>query len=100
MHSRAASRAPPANAAAGQTRPCRGLADRFDTLVRFLAGLKPTGSQDPFALRRGANGAVRIASEMRGLRLDALAESASAGYSAVLGDEELRARWIDGRAQT
>jgi hypothetical protein len=36
---------------------------------------------------------------MRGLRLDALAESASAGYSAVLGDDELRARWIDGRAR-
>lgn len=77
-----------------------GLADRFDTLVGcFLAGLKPTGSQDPFALRRGANGAVRLASEMRGLRLDTIAACASTGYSAVLGDEDLRARWIDGRAR-
>ena len=73
-----------------------GLADRVDTLVGcFLAGLKPTGSQDPFALRRGANGAVRIASEVRGLRLDTLAESASEGYRAILGDAELSARWID-----
>jgi carbon-monoxide dehydrogenase medium subunit len=48
-----------------------GLADRIDTLVGcFLAGMKPTGSQDPFALRRGANGAVRLAAEMRGVRLD------------------------------
>jgi glycyl-tRNA synthetase beta chain len=77
-----------------------GLADRFDTLVGcFLAGQKPTGSQDPFALRRGANGAVRIASEVRGLRLDALADSASEGYRAVLGDAELRARWIDRRSR-
>lgn len=73
-----------------------GVADRIDTLVGcFLAGMKPTGSQDPFALRRGANGAVRLAAEMPGLRLDALVESASAGYAAVLGDAELRARWID-----
>jgi glycyl-tRNA synthetase beta chain len=77
-----------------------GLADRFDTLAGcFLAGLKPTGSQDPFALRRGANGAVRIASEVRGLRLDALADAASAGYGAVLGEAELRTRWIDRRAR-
>jgi glycyl-tRNA synthetase beta chain len=73
-----------------------GLADRIDTLVGcFLAGMKPTGSQDPFALRRGANGAVRLVSEMRGLRLDALAESASAGYATVLGDAALRERWIE-----
>jgi glycyl-tRNA synthetase beta chain len=73
-----------------------GLCDRIDTLVGcFLAGMKPTGSQDPFALRRGANGAVRLAAEMPGLRLDALVEAASAGYAAVLGESELRARWID-----
>jgi glycyl-tRNA synthetase beta chain len=76
-----------------------GIADRIDTVVGcFLAGQKPTGSQDPFALRRGANGAVRLASEVRGLRLDALAESASKGYATVLGEAELDARWIERRA--
>jgi glycyl-tRNA synthetase beta chain len=34
---------------------CVALADRFDTLVAFFArGIKPTGSKDPFALRRAA----------------------------------------------
>lgn len=37
------------------------LADRLDTLVGIFAiGRKPTGSKDPFALRRAALGAVRI----------------------------------------
>jgi glycyl-tRNA synthetase beta chain len=37
------------------------LADRFDTLVGFFhIGAKPTGSKDPFALRRAAQGAVQI----------------------------------------
>ena len=34
---------------------CVALADRLDTLVAFFArGIKPTGSKDPFALRRAA----------------------------------------------
>ena len=38
-----------------------GLADRFDTLVSiFGLGLVPTGSSDPFALRRAANAIVKI----------------------------------------
>lgn len=37
------------------------LADRFDTLVGFFRiGAKPTGSKDPFALRRAAQGVVQI----------------------------------------
>ncbi len=37
------------------------LADRADTLVGiFAAGLRPSGNKDPFALRRGALGLVRI----------------------------------------
>jgi glycyl-tRNA synthetase beta chain len=47
-----------------------GLADRLDTLVGiFGIGLVPTGSKDPFGLRRAAQGAVRIALE-GGLPLD------------------------------
>lgn len=46
------------------------LADRIDTLVGiFGLGLVPTGSRDPFGLRRAAQGAVRIALE-GGLPLD------------------------------
>jgi glycyl-tRNA synthetase beta chain len=38
-----------------------GLADRLDTLVSiFSLGMLPTGSSDPFALRRAANGIVNI----------------------------------------
>jgi glycyl-tRNA synthetase beta chain len=41
-----------------------GLADRLDTLVGiFGLGLIPTGSKDPFGLRRAAQGIVRIALE-------------------------------------
>jgi glycyl-tRNA synthetase beta chain len=37
------------------------LADKFDTLAGFFAvGEKPTGSRDPFALRRAALGVIRI----------------------------------------
>ena len=39
-----------------------GLADRFDTLVSiFGLGMLPTGSSDPFALRRAANAIIQIA---------------------------------------
>ncbi len=38
-----------------------GLADRLDTLVSiFGLGMIPTGSSDPFALRRAANGIINI----------------------------------------
>jgi glycyl-tRNA synthetase beta chain len=46
------------------------LADKLDTLVGFWAiDEKPTGSKDPFALRRAALGVVRIILE-RNLRLN------------------------------
>ena len=45
------------------------LADKIDQLVGFFAvGEKPTGSGDPFALRRAALGVIRISRE-NGLRL-------------------------------
>ena len=38
-----------------------GLADRLDTLIGiFGIGMVPTGSSDPFALRRAANGVINI----------------------------------------
>jgi glycyl-tRNA synthetase beta chain len=40
------------------------LADKIDTLVGFWAiGEKPTGSKDPYALRRAALGVIRIITE-------------------------------------
>jgi glycyl-tRNA synthetase beta chain len=45
------------------------LADKIDSLVGFFAiGEKPTGSRDPFALRRAALGTIRLIIENR-LRL-------------------------------
>ena len=47
------------------------LADKLDTLVGFWAiDEKPTGSKDPYALRRAALGVVRILVE-NGVRLGA-----------------------------
>lgn len=54
------------------------LADRLDTLAGFFAlGLVPTGSRDPYALRRAALAVVRILLE-GGLRLDLPAAVAAA----------------------
>jgi glycyl-tRNA synthetase beta chain len=41
-----------------------GLADRIDTIAgMFGLGMEPTGSKDPFSLRRAANAIVRILAE-------------------------------------
>jgi len=41
-----------------------GIADRADTIAgMFGLGFEPTGSKDPFALRRAANGIVKILAE-------------------------------------
>ena len=55
------------------------LADKLDQLVQFFAvGEKPTGSGDPFALRRAALGVIRIIRD-NGLRLSLDAVLADAG---------------------
>jgi glycyl-tRNA synthetase beta chain len=41
-----------------------GLADRLATIAEMFAiGLEPSGSKDPFALRRAANGIIKILAE-------------------------------------
>jgi glycyl-tRNA synthetase beta chain len=41
-----------------------GLADRMSTIVdMFAIGLEPTGSKDPFALRRAGNAVIKILAE-------------------------------------
>jgi len=58
------------------------LADKADTIAgMFALGMIPSGSKDPFALRRQANGIVKIIAEKKlPLRLDELMRDARAGY--------------------
>lgn len=59
------------------------LADKLDTLIGFFAiDEKPTGSKDPFALRRSALGILRILRE-HGLRAD-LSELVASWYRTLL----------------
>lgn len=66
------------------------LADKLDTLVGFWAiDEKPTGSKDPYALRRAALGAIRLIAE-NSLRLSLMkvAASALAGLSVQSADAD------------
>jgi glycyl-tRNA synthetase beta chain len=64
------------------------LADKIDTLVGFWSiGEKPTGSKDPFALRRAALGVIRIVIENE-LRLP-LRSQLWRHFGAVRRDEKL-----------
>jgi len=58
------------------------VGDKADTIAgMFALGLVPSGSKDPFALRRQANGIVKvIADKNLPLRLDDLMRDARAGY--------------------
>ena len=66
------------------------LADKLDTLVGFWAiDEKPTGSKDPYALRRAALGVIRlIAENALRLSLTRVAASALAGLSEKAADGE------------
>ncbi|WP_114393658.1 glycine--tRNA ligase subunit beta [Oleisolibacter albus] len=65
------------------------LADKIDTLVAFFGiDEKPTGSRDPFALRRAALGVIRLIVE-NGLRLTLLDVFAAAGAAPSVGQELL-----------
>jgi glycyl-tRNA synthetase beta chain len=61
------------------------MADKADTIAgMFGLGLEPTGSKDPFALRRAANGIVKILAESSvalPLTLDQIAMSSTDGDS-------------------
>ncbi len=63
-----------------------GLADRIQTITAmFGIGLEPTGSKDPFALRRAANGIVKILAESGlGLTLSGVL-NANSGTNAKVG---------------
>ena len=60
-----------------------GAADRLDTLAAmFAVGERPTGSKDPFGLRRAAQGLVRIVAES-GWDLDLGVAAAHAAHRAA-----------------
>jgi glycyl-tRNA synthetase beta chain len=63
-----------------------GLADRVDTLTgMFGLGMEPTGSKDPFALRRAANAVVRLLAETDlPLGLEEVLQAAGAVPDAVM----------------
>lgn len=64
------------------------LADKLDTLVGFWAiDEKPTGSKDPFALRRAALGVIRIILD-NGLRLGLSALFADIAATFAVADRE------------
>ncbi len=67
------------------------LADKLDTLVGFFAiDEKPTGSKDPFALRRAALGVLRIILENRlRLPLKSIFRGALASYPSQLKAPQL-----------
>ncbi len=64
------------------------LADRLDTLVGiFGIGQAPTGSKDPFALRRSAIGILRLIIENNlDVTIEALVNSALHAYGALITD--------------
>jgi glycyl-tRNA synthetase beta chain len=76
---------------------CVSLADKLDTLVGlFLAGERPTGSRDPFGLRRQAHGLLRILLDVETLTgvkarpsLRQLIDAAFAGYDKPLQPEDV-----------
>ena len=67
-----------------------GLADRLDTLVSiFGLGMIPTGSSDPFALRRAATGIVNITWHANlEINLNQLIKQVSADFIAVHHNRE------------
>lgn len=70
---------------------CLALADRLDTLVGIFAiDQAPTGSKDPFSLRRSAIGILRILIEKQlPINLVALVEQAIKGYSDTNGGSKI-----------
>ncbi len=72
------------------------LADKLDTLVGFWAiDEKPTGSKDPYALRRAALGVIRLVVE-NGVRLG-LAKSTVAPNARIMA--QAQNRYVDAAAQ-
>lgn len=98
--------APPAREALGAAAvpwAAVALADKLDTLVGlFAAGERPTGSRDPYGLRRQAHGVLRILvdlPELTGLdvrpRLGTLVDRAAAGFGGSPAPDEAAGAALD-----
>ncbi|MBI5230621.1 MAG: glycine--tRNA ligase subunit beta, partial [Coriobacteriales bacterium] len=62
------------------------VADKMDTIVGiFAAGMAPTGSADPFALRRQSIGVLQMMLDGTRLSLDETIAAALEGYAAIAG---------------
>ncbi|MDW7738886.1 MAG: glycine--tRNA ligase subunit beta [Bacillota bacterium] len=79
---------------AGMVGALVSLADRIDTLAGcFAIGIQPTGSQDPYALRRQAQGAVSI---MLGKKLDlSIADFIGIALNNLTGTLNLTPKQVD-----
>ncbi len=65
------------------------LADKIDTLVGFFAaGIKPTGSKDPYALRRSALGCIRLLERMENIYIDDLITRAYGFYQPLFSKSQ------------
>lgn len=75
------------------------IADKADTILAcFLAGFEPTGSQDPYALRRQASGIIStIVSQDMKLSLDGLFSRAAKGLSGLKPLNESELEGLTGR---
>jgi glycyl-tRNA synthetase beta chain len=72
------------------------IGDKADTIVgMFALGLQPTGSKDPFALRRQANGIVKIIAEHKlPIGLNQLVEDAFEAYRGCATERKFVARTL------
>jgi glycyl-tRNA synthetase beta chain len=70
------------------------IADKADTIAgMFALGLQPTGSKDPFALRRQANGIVAtIAHHRMGVPLAHILRDALSGYRGTAVEKKFKAQ--------
>lgn len=70
-----------------------GLADRLDSLAGcFAVGMAPSGSKDPFGLRRAGSGVIRLAHEEPEVDLVAACRAALAGYAGGEDGADLRSQ--------
>jgi glycyl-tRNA synthetase beta chain len=101
--------AEPAAAFAGRDAAARvfaavSLADKLDTLAGYFGlGESPTGSRDPYGLRRAAQGAIRVVLDFwrpraaeRPPNLEALAAAAIDGHGALKQPADVTARDMSG----
>jgi glycyl-tRNA synthetase beta chain len=87
--------APPTRAQLGRaavTWAAVSLADKLDTIVGlFAAGEKPTGSRDPYGLRRAAQGVVSILAGTPSIK--PISDLVNAAHDAYGGREVANAAW-------